>query len=210
MQDVDRRRLARPAGDQPDLPAARHAAFHSAVPMCARMSRARNVVLSSLGSRPDEPNLASRPRLRRRGSRSRRAHSCSRRWASPRIVLTGERRQANRSCVPVGSIRPCVWSSSRTTAPSSLAAWRRSIEERQVRLAPQGAQPTCPTSSTRRRARGRGLASQCMAHLLEWAAEHADRVELHASEDGGRAKYRRMGFIETANPAMRLALTAPA
>lgn len=75
--------------------------------------------------------------------------------------------------------------------------------------------PTCPTGRTahvsnlvtRRSARGRGLASQCMAHLLKWATEHADRVELHASDDGA-AMYRRMGFEETANPAMRLALTA--
>ncbi|MCD6638699.1 MAG: GNAT family N-acetyltransferase [Nocardioides sp.] len=71
--------------------------------------------------------------------------------------------------------------------------------------------PTCPTGRTaylsnlvtRREARGRGHAGRCLAHLLEWAAGHADRVELHASEDG-MAMYRRLGFAETANPAMRL------
>jgi ribosomal protein S18 acetylase RimI-like enzyme len=75
--------------------------------------------------------------------------------------------------------------------------------------------PTCPTGRTahvsnlvtRRDARGRGFATQCMSHLLKWAAEHADRVELHASDDG-IAMYRRMGFEETANPAM--CLTVPA
>lgn len=56
---------------------------------------------------------------------------------------------------------------------------------------------TCPTGRTahvsnlvtRRSTRRPGLASQCMAHLLKWAAEHADRVELHASDDGA-AMYR--------------------
>lgn len=74
--------------------------------------------------------------------------------------------------------------------------------------------PTCPTGRTahlsnlvtRREARGRGLASRCLAHLLAWAAEHADRVELHASADG-LAMYRRLGFVETSNPAMRRTLT---
>jgi ribosomal protein S18 acetylase RimI-like enzyme len=75
--------------------------------------------------------------------------------------------------------------------------------------------PTCPSGRTahlsnlvtRRDARGRGFARRCMTHLLEWAAEHADRAELHES-DGGMALYRRMGFEETANPAMRRAVSA--
>jgi GNAT superfamily N-acetyltransferase len=74
--------------------------------------------------------------------------------------------------------------------------------------------PTCPSGRTahlsnlvtRRDARGRGFARQCMNHLLEWAAERADRAELHAS-DGGMTLYRRMGFEETANLAMRRALS---
>lgn len=74
--------------------------------------------------------------------------------------------------------------------------------------------PTCPTGRTahlsnlvtRREDRGRGHARRCLTHLLEWAAEHADRAELHASDDG-MSMYRRLGFEETANPAMRLTLT---
>jgi ribosomal protein S18 acetylase RimI-like enzyme len=70
--------------------------------------------------------------------------------------------------------------------------------------------PTCPTGRTahlsnlvtRREHRGRGHARRCMTHLLEWVSEHAERAELHASDDG-LAMYRLMGFRETANPAMR-------
>lgn len=61
---------------------------------------------------------------------------------------------------------------------------------------------------TRREARGRGLAGWCLAHLLDWAAGRADRAELFAS-DSGVEMYRRLGFVETPNPAMRLTLTAP-
>ena len=76
--------------------------------------------------------------------------------------------------------------------------------------------PNCPTGRTahvsnlvtRRDARRCGFARQCMTHLLKWAVERADRVELHASEDG-MTMYRRMGFEETANPAMRLTMTTP-
>ena len=75
--------------------------------------------------------------------------------------------------------------------------------------------PSCPTGRTahlsnlvtRREERGRGFARWCMTHLLEWAAEHADRAELHASDDG-LAMYRLMGFEETANPAMRRSVSA--
>jgi GNAT superfamily N-acetyltransferase len=74
--------------------------------------------------------------------------------------------------------------------------------------------PTCPSGRTahvsnivtRRSARGRGLATLCMTHLLQWAANHADRAELHASAHG-ISLYRELGFSETLYPSMRLKLT---
>ena len=84
----------------------------------------------------------------------------------------------------------------------------------EIRLGAPG--PDCPGGRTahvsnlvtRREARGRGLGSRCLAHLLAWAAERADRVELFASESG-IGLYRRTGFVEAPHPAMRLALTPP-
>lgn len=81
----------------------------------------------------------------------------------------------------------------------------------ELRLGAPG--PTCPTGVTaqlsnlvtRPGSRGRGLAGRCLAELLEWSGEHADRAELHASGQG-IGLYRSWGFVETTNPAMRLDL----
>jgi hypothetical protein len=45
-----------------------------------------------------------------------------------------------------------------------------------------------------------------MDYLIEWAGQHAERVELHASTHG-LAMYERRGFEVTANPSMRLPLS---
>lgn len=71
--------------------------------------------------------------------------------------------------------------------------------------------PTCPNGRTVHVSnvvtmaafRGQGHGSGIMNALVDWASEVADRAELHASHDG-LALYRRLGFKETANPAMRL------
>ena len=76
--------------------------------------------------------------------------------------------------------------------------------------------PMCPTGRTahlsnlvtRREARGRGFGSLCMNYLIEWAEQHAERVELHASAHG-LGMYERRGFVVTANPSMRLPLSQP-
>ena len=73
--------------------------------------------------------------------------------------------------------------------------------------------PTCPNGRTVYISnvvtlppfRGQGHGSRIMSALVAWASQVADRAELHASDDG-LALYRRLGFEETANPAMRLSM----
>ena len=74
--------------------------------------------------------------------------------------------------------------------------------------------PHCPRGRTVRLAnvvtlpahRGRGLGTLVVRDVVAWARSiDADRVDLSATADGGRL-YRRLGFVPTTAPRMKLVL----